>query len=337
MSSLPREVDFSADPAATPSRMNKAMEYLIARLRAVEAVQPEFLSRLDELKAVGLDRVTEVLTPIFDDAQDIADSLQAIKDQWAADTLPDQVVADAVEQVTEAFADYRHRYLGAKATEPTTRDDGSPVGIGDMYFDTSLDAMRVLGVSGWKNAGSAVAGIMNQFAPIVATAGQTVFAVPGGYDPGYLIITVNGTVIAPADYTATDGANVTLASGLTAGDELAGVAFGAVTLSTVYTKAQVDAAFALIGASYTKAEADAKYALATASYSKAASDARYPNLTLSNLTDAAAARTNLGVGSAGTRNDSYFLRTGTGATGVISAGTAAPSGGNDGDIYLRYS
>lgn len=313
------------------------MTYLIARIKAVEAVQPEFLSKLEELRALGLERVTEVLQPIFDDAQAIGEALQAIKDEWDADTLPAQVVADATAAVTAAFADYRHRYLGAKATAPTVRDDGTAVSVGDMYFDTALDAMRVLGASGWKNAGSAVAGILNQFAPIVATAGQTVFTIPGGYDVGYLILTVNGTVIPTADYTATNGTSVTLATGLAVGDELAGVAFGAVTLSSVYTKAQVDAGFAAIGAAYTKAEADARYASLTASYTKSASDARYPNLTLSNLTDAAAARGNLGVGSAGTRNDSYFLRTGTGATGAISAGTAAPSGGNDGDVYLRYT
>ena len=335
MSSLPREVDFLADRAATPDRMNRAMDYLIARLRAVEAVQPEFLSALDELKGVGLVRVTEVLNPVFEQANAIADALEAIKAQWEADTLPAQVVSDAVDAVTEAFADYRHRYLGAKAAAPTARDDGSAVAIGDMYFDTALDAMRVLGAGGWKNAGSSVAGILNQLTPIVATAGQTVFTIPGGYDVGYLILTVNGTVLAPSDYIATNGTSITLAAGLVAGDELAGVAFGAVTLSTVYTKAQVDAGFMGLTAAYTKAQVDtllAGKAATGASYTKAEADARYANLSFSNLTDTAAARSNLGVGAAGTRADSYFVR----ANGVarISSGTTAPSSPAVGELWV---
>lgn len=50
--------------------------------------------------------------------------------------------------------------------------------------------------------------------PISATAtGQTVFTVPGGYTPGAVIVSLNGATLPPADYTATDGATVVLASG----------------------------------------------------------------------------------------------------------------------------
>lgn len=50
--------------------------------------------------------------------------------------------------------------------------------------------------------------------PITATAtGQTVFTVPGGYTPGAIIVSLNGATLPPADYTATDGATVVLASG----------------------------------------------------------------------------------------------------------------------------
>lgn len=332
MSSLPTELDFTADPAATPARMDKAMAYIIARLRAVEAVQPDFLAAVEQLKAVGLQRVTEALVPVLDQANAIADALEAIQAQWESDLLPEQVVADTTAAVTAAFADYRHRYLGAKATAPTQRDDESPVAVGDMYFDTSLDQMRVLGASGWKDAGSSVAGIMEQIAPIVATAGQTVFTIPGGYDVGYLILTVNGSIIPPADYTATNGTSVTLTTGLSVGDELAGIKFGAVTLSTVYTKAQVDSAFAAIGAAYTKAESDARYATLALTYSRSASDGRYARNDFSNLTDAAAARTNLGIGSAGTRNETFFVQ--AGGVGKISVGTTAPTSPSAGDLWV---
>jgi hypothetical protein len=341
MSSLPTELDFSRNPAATPERMDAAMEYIVARLRALEAIQPEYQSVIDQLKGVGLERVTEVLNPIFEDAQNIAAAVETIFEQISNDATVEQVTQDVTDAVVDEFADYRHRYLGAKAEAPLERDDGSLVAVGDMYFDTTLDSMRVLGQAGWKDVGSTVAGIMEQIDPIVATEGQATFTIPGGYDIGFLIVVVNGAVLPPADYTATNGTTVVLDVGLSAGDELAGIKFGAVTLATVYNKTQSDARYRLIDDSYTKGQVDAALAAkadASNFYTKSAADNRFANLTLSNLTNTATARSNLGVGSAGTRTDSYFARTGTGTSGgIMTAGTAAPSGGADNDIYFRYS
>lgn len=333
---LPTVLDFALNPAATPARMNAAMEYLTGRLRAVEAIQPEFLSTINQLKSVGLDRLAEALIPVFDQANEIGEALQAIKDVWEADLLPSQVIADVTAAVETALADYRNRYHGALAVAPTTRPDGTPVEIGDTYFDTALDSTRVLAAGGWKDAGSSVAGMMRPFG-LTATAGQTVFTVPDGYDVGFLIVAVNGSLLEPGDYTATNGTTIVFPSGLSVGDSVSGVAFGQITLASVYTKAQGDARYALIGAGWTKAEADARFALIADAYTKAASDLRYIKLDFSNLPDASAARTSLGCGTAATRNDAFFVKTGTGVTGAISAGTAAPSGGANGDVYLRYT
>lgn len=291
--------------------MNVAMDYIVARFRALEAINPEFQSVIEQLKAIGLERVTDVLSPIFEQANQIADQLEAIKDTWENDNTIEQVtetVASTVTtNVTAEFEDYRHRYWGDYASAPTEGPEGQALEIGVMYFDTTLDAMRVYGASGWKNAGSAVAGIMDEIAPIVATAGQTIFTIPGGYDVGYLIIAVNGLVIPSSDYTATNGSTVVFSTGLTVGDEVSGIKFGAVTLTSVYTKAQADALYRTIADSYTKAQVDSAVgALASSKadsssvYSKTASDARYANLSLSNLTDAAAALANLnGVSPSG--------------------------------------
>lgn len=308
MSSLPTEVDFTANPAATPARMDIAMTYLLARIKVIEALAPDYQAAIDQLNAIGLSRITEVLSPLFTEAQDIVAAIEAIKVTWENDATIAQVEADVEAAVTAAFADYRNNYLGALSAPPTLRPDGTPVVVGCLYFDTGLDQMQVLGSTGWKNAGSSVAGVLRQLDPIIATAGQTVFTVSGGYDSGYLIATVNGVVLQASDFVATDGSTVTLATGLAAGDEFGGVAFGAVTFTLIYTKAQADARFALIGASYTKAQSDANYPAVSAVYSKSASDARYPNLTLSNITDQATARGNIGVGSAGTRADAYFIK-----------------------------
>lgn len=55
---------------------------------------------------------------------------------------------------------------------------------------------------------------------IVAASGQTSFGVTGGYVVGYVQVLLNGVELMADDYTATDGVNVVLATGASAGDAL---------------------------------------------------------------------------------------------------------------------
>ena len=67
-----------------------------------------------------------------------------------------------------------------------------------------------------------------------ATSGQTSFAT-GGYTPNFLDIFLNGVKLAAADYTASNGSDVVLASGAATGDILEVVAF------TTFTPADLPA------------------------------------------------------------------------------------------------
>jgi hypothetical protein len=51
-----------------------------------------------------------------------------------------------------------------------------------------------------------------------ATASQTTFTPSGSYTPGFINVIRNGSQLAPANYTATNGTTVTLANACTAGD-----------------------------------------------------------------------------------------------------------------------
>jgi hypothetical protein len=104
MSSLPAEVDFFADRSATEERMNRAMAFLVAWLRRVESVQPEFLAVTAELKTVGLQRLDAVLSPIFVDAADIAAQLAAIRTAWLTAQPLTQLLTDLSAQVTARLA-----------------------------------------------------------------------------------------------------------------------------------------------------------------------------------------------------------------------------------------
>lgn len=66
---------------------------------------------------------------------------------------------------------------------------------------------------------------------VYATAGQTAFAVT--YAPGYLDVFLNGVKLGAEDFTATDGATVTLASGASAGALVAFIAWAKGTMAPV--------------------------------------------------------------------------------------------------------
>lgn len=63
-----------------------------------------------------------------------------------------------------------------------------------------------------------------------ATAGQTSFSVPS-YTPGFIDVYRNGVMLGSADYTASNGTTVVLASGATAGDLIETISF---YVSSVY-------------------------------------------------------------------------------------------------------
>lgn len=58
------------------------------------------------------------------------------------------IVATNVADVTN-FADV---YQGPKTADPSTRNDGSPLQLGDLYFNTVFDEMRVYKSAGWDAA-----------------------------------------------------------------------------------------------------------------------------------------------------------------------------------------
>lgn len=54
----------------------------------------------------------------------------------------------------------------------------------------------------------------------LATTGQTSYTYAGGYRVGYTYVWVNGAMLYPAEFTATDGTVITFASALTLNDEV---------------------------------------------------------------------------------------------------------------------
>ena len=128
-----------------------------------------------------------------------------------------------------SFAE-RYRIL---SSAPTTSND-----VGDLYFDTSANELKVYKSSGWAAAGSTVNGTANRF-EYTATANQTTFSgadsngATMAYDAGFIDVYLNGVKLANADYTATSGTSVVLASGASVNDILMVVAYGTFQLANI--------------------------------------------------------------------------------------------------------
>jgi len=86
--------------------------------------------------------------------------------QTAAETA--QTAAEAAQALTEAakdstlaaFDSFDDRYLGAKASDPTTDNDGDPLQSGMLYFNTVSGVMNVYDGSAWVAAYVSAAGVL---------------------------------------------------------------------------------------------------------------------------------------------------------------------------------
>ena len=174
------------------------------------------------------------------------------------------VVSSAANAASAAatYDNFDDRYLGSKSSAPSVDNDGNALAVGALYFDSTLDVMRVYTASGWIATSSATLATMERFV-FTATANQTVFTgSDAGGDTlaivvGAELVTLNGVVLeVTADYTVTTSA-VTLTSGAAVNDELNVYAFGNFEVANHYTKTAADTLYdakaSLSGAAFTGA------------------------------------------------------------------------------------
>ena len=138
-----------------------------------------------------------------------------------------QDVSTNIGSVNDFAARYR-----VSATAPTTSLD-----LGDLYFDTTSNTMKVYSSGGFINAGSSVNGTADRY-KYTATASQTTFtgADANGntlaYDAGFLDVYLNGIkLVNGSDFTASSGTSIVLTVGASASDILEVIAYGTFQLA----------------------------------------------------------------------------------------------------------
>jgi hypothetical protein len=128
---------------------------------------------------------------------------------------------------------FAERYRVASSAPTSSLD------VGDLYFDTTANELKVYKSSGWANAGSSVNGTSARF-QYTATAGQTTFSGADSagntlsYDSPFIDCYLNGVkLVNGTDVTVTSGNSVVLASGAAAGDILDLVGFGTFNVAAI--------------------------------------------------------------------------------------------------------
>jgi hypothetical protein len=120
------------------------------------------------------------------------------------------------------------------SSAPTTSLD-----VGDLYFDTTSDILKVYGASGWQSAGSSVNGTSQRYhydigGAVTSVTGSDANGNTLAYDAGYVDVYVNGVRMSTADVTVTSGDTVTFETGaLASGDEVDIVAYGTFAVASL--------------------------------------------------------------------------------------------------------
>jgi hypothetical protein len=110
--------------------------------------------------------------------------------------------------------------------------------VGDLYFDTTANELKVYKASGWSAAGSTVNGTSARFTyNITGTPSSVSGADANGntlaYDAGFADTYVNGVRMSASDITITSGTSVVFATALADGDVVDVVAYGTFNVAAI--------------------------------------------------------------------------------------------------------
>ncbi len=113
--------------------------------------------------------------------------------------------------------------------------------VGDLYFDTTANELKVYKSSGWAAAGSTVNGTSNRFTYTVSSSTTTITGADDNgstlaYDAGFIDVYLNGVrMVNGSDVTVTSGTSVVFASaiGTSGTDTVDIIAFGTFQLANI--------------------------------------------------------------------------------------------------------
>jgi hypothetical protein len=163
------------------------------------------------------------------------------------DTVAGSATAAASSAAAAAatYDNFDDRYLGAKSTPPTVDNDGNPLIVGAIYWNSVANAMFAWSGSAWGSISSTADIYRYRY---TAAGGETSESGPDdngltlSYIPGKEQVYLNGVLLLrTTDYNATSGTSITSLAALTAGDVLEIITFTAFELANVISPTVIDA------------------------------------------------------------------------------------------------
>ena len=114
----------------------------------------------------------------------------------------------------------------------------SSLNVGDLYFDTTANELKVYKSSGWAAAGSTVNGTSQRFTYTISGTPSSVTGSDANgntlaYDAGFADVYLNGVRLSSSDITITSGTSVVFASALANGDVVDVVAYGTFNVASI--------------------------------------------------------------------------------------------------------
>ena len=128
---------------------------------------------------------------------------------------------------------FGERYRVASSAPVSSND------VGDLYFDSTSNILKVYGASGWQSAGSSVNGTSDRFKFTVSGTPTTLSGADDNsetlsYDAGFIDVYLNGVrMVNGVDVTVTSGNSLVFANALANGDIVEAVAFGTFSVASL--------------------------------------------------------------------------------------------------------
>ena len=146
--------------------------------------------------------ITETVVPNIAEIL-AADDNAAIATAKAGEASDSAAAALVSEQNTAALFDsFDDKYLGAKDTEPLLDNDGGPLTLGALYFNSVSNALRVFGSGGWSDALTLTAGSVST---LTNKTIDSISNVVGANHIHYPVRNVSGSTIAAGTVVTAQG------------------------------------------------------------------------------------------------------------------------------------
>lgn len=147
-----QDADYVQNDAFPAESHERALDKLTMQTQQLaETVSRAATVPVTSTDAAGLAAAISTLAANTDSVTSVADNMDDVN--TLADNINDvNTVAENILDVTN-FADV---YQGPKAADPTLRNDGFALAVGDLYFNTANGVMRVYSGASWSNVGTAL-------------------------------------------------------------------------------------------------------------------------------------------------------------------------------------